>query len=124
MGGDFGSNGSVVWNVWHGSRGNPTGPVHEQGAGNPGNNGVKVGPDGTLPRVRGKDEPTPEAFFVSLRFANLNDAASAWATAILPTNVQVLSNGRGVVIRVRVPRTEPLRTNRNQNQPLEVQVDW
>ena len=117
--GEFGSNGSVVWNVQHGPRGGPTGPALEPGGGQPGPNRVKVGPNGAEPHVRGKDEVTPDEFIVTLRFQSAAAANDAWAA-----HKTVDVPGRGVLISLVVPRTDPLRPNRNADPPLEVQVDW
>ena len=112
-GGDFGGNGSVVWNVHHGSKGAPTGPVLGSGAGDPGNNEVKVGPN-----ARGKDAiQTPASFTVTLRFPSTTTANNAWAT-----RTTAAAAGGDVLVSLQVPAIA--RPNRVASPPLEVQVEW
>jgi hypothetical protein len=129
MGGDFGSNGSVVWNVFHGPRGNPIGPQLEPttgqpggGPGEPGANRVRVTPGQGQLTVRGKDDSvdTPH-FVVTLRFASIDAANSEWTEAVK----NLRKEGGDVLIPLHVPnRPDPLRSSRDEDLPLEIRIDW
>jgi hypothetical protein len=116
--GDFGGNGSVVWNVvHHDAAGNPNGP-NPGGTGDPGNNEVTVNPSAN---AKGKDPATPGSFKVTLRYGNNTDARNA-LTAAYGT---IVDHGSYSTVDLSVPaRTAAQRPNRNADPPLEVKVKW
>ena len=128
MGGDFGSNGSVVWNVFHGPRNNPTGPELEQGPGEANPNKVKVTPGAGHLTVRGKDDSvdTPH-FIVTLRFADFTVAKNEWDSAVAEASKpgSPRAPGGDILIQLHVPHRPPqLRHSRDEDLPLEIQIDW
>ena len=129
--GEFGGNGSVVWNVVHeDDAGNPKSLTPVPSPADPGDDQVAVVPPATPggpPRdARGKD-PRAVAkigelkghtgkFRVKLRFSSKADLDSA-VTPLRVTNV-----GPDWFLEIDVPALN--RPNRHASPPLEVRVDW
>lgn len=117
--GDFGGNGSVVWNVvHHDAVGNPAGPNFAGPGNNPGNNDLNVNNGNS---ARGKDGVAVGAFHLTLRYPTNVDARNALTAAY----ATVADQGNYSTVDLIVPaRTVAQRPNRNADPPLEVKVRW